>query len=144
MLKIESHFFQYCQLAKNHPKSHFPLHKNVSLCNFLNSSLLTIMALSKFQRLTSADIIVFCHPIIQLNIVSRAGFVLNGHSCNMNRKRCEMQYFSNPFHTATFTILHKFLKKKQAEEFLKNVAKMFIKIQMDFEARFTFQICHQH
>ena len=95
-------------------------------------------------RLTSADIIVFCHPIIQLNIVCRAGFVLSGHSCNMNRKRCEIQYFSNPFHTATFTILYKFLKKKGSRRIFENVAKMFIKIQMDFEARFTFYICHQH
>ena len=74
----------------------FPIHKNVSLCNFLNSSLLT-MALSKFQRLTSADIIVFCHPIIQLNIVIRAGFVLSRHSYNLDRKRSEIQYFTTHF-----------------------------------------------
>ena len=45
--------------------------------------------------------------------------------------------------------LHNFIhtcssKKNNAEGFLKNDAKMLIEIQMDFEARFTFHVCHQH
>ena len=32
--------FQYCQPAQNQSKSHFLLHKNVSLCNFYTMTLL--------------------------------------------------------------------------------------------------------
>ena len=60
---------------------------------------------------------------------------MSRHSCNLDRKRSEIQYFSNPFYSV-LKISYKF--------FSKNVAKMLIEIQMDFEARFTFQIRHQY